>query len=187
MRRSTPMMKRRDLLVAHFKNLIADARRRQGPLLAGGTEVPPLPHSCWRPAMVRGAFVGGGKFEQPLVVPHSSQQRDADWVTAADEPGGHRHLRQAGCRAFLARARARIRNARGRLRACAAARGWPDTAWRRASADPAGRRRSAGTFRALPMNRRVASSSAAPVGAGASAPSRRRALTGASFPDASRS
>ena len=57
--------------------------------------------------MVRGAFVGGGQLEQALVVPHSSQKRDADWITAADESGGHSDLWQARYRALLACARLR--------------------------------------------------------------------------------
>ena len=57
--------------------------------------------------MMRGAFVGGGKFEQPPVIPHPSQQRYSNWIPAADESGGHGHLWQSGRGAFFARARLR--------------------------------------------------------------------------------
>ena len=59
------MMKRRDMLVAHFKKLIADL---------GEEKVLYLTHRRRRTAMTRRALVGGGNLQQPLVVPHPSQK-----------------------------------------------------------------------------------------------------------------
>ena len=52
--------------------------------------------------MMRGVFVRRRQLQQPPVVPHPAEQRDAHRVAAADETRGHRDLRQPGRRALFA-------------------------------------------------------------------------------------
>ena len=55
--------------------------------------------------MVRRLFVGVGQREHPAIGPETAEKRHAERISAAEESGRHRHLRQAGHRALLTRAR----------------------------------------------------------------------------------
>ena len=48
--------------------------------------------------MMRDAFIRGGDFQQPLVVPHPAEEREADRIAAADKAGRYGDLRQAAGR-----------------------------------------------------------------------------------------
>ncbi len=63
------MMKRRDLLVAHFKKLIADLGEDESVCTKRSTV-----YGRRRATMMRRPLVGGGNLEQPLVVPHPAQE-----------------------------------------------------------------------------------------------------------------
>ena len=137
--------------------------------------------------MVRRPLVGGADLQQALIVPQAAEERNADGIAAADEAGGHRDLRQPGRRALLARARlaaVALEPAFVRVRPRQVRRIQQRV---ELLLRPSGRRTAARNASRPATNRCVASSSAAPAGVGRSASSNRRALTGASLPDASRS